>query len=373
MFKVDSEFQLAFLCLTIQSIYLVGESDLLAQKKSIIYSSLSLITLFISLSLNIFFLVVLKMGVYGILLSMLVAKSVNAIIVLYITLRKVPLKFCKVKLGRMVRFGLPLIPAALAMFAMHSSDRFFVQKYCDLNELGLYSLGYKFGTIISVLIMVPIFQIWNTQRFEIAKQSDAGSIYAKVFTWFVFILVFAGLGISLFVDEVVQLMTTSAYAGSSNIVPLIVVSYIMFSISGFFTLGNMITGHTKVIATNHILAAIFNLILNYFLINHYGVWGAAWSTVLSFSVLAFLNYISSQREVFVPIERARILILFMVAGGLYLCVSLLPLSFIWLLLVKSVSIFLFPLILLMAGFFPVDELNHAKIFLKERFPIFSRG
>jgi hypothetical protein len=38
--------------------------------------------------------------------------------------------------------------------------------------------------IISVLVAAPIFRIWNTQRFEIAKTDNGKQVLGRIFTYF---------------------------------------------------------------------------------------------------------------------------------------------------------------------------------------------
>lgn len=364
-------FQLVFICLALQNIYLTGESFLLAQKKSVIYSSLSLVNLVLNLSFNILFLIVFRMGVFGLILSMVIVKSVNLICVLFITTRKLPLRFSWPKLKLMINYTLPLIPAGAAMFLLHFSDRFFVRKYCAPDDLGLYSLGYKFGMILSMLVASPIFKIWNTMRYEIAKQPNAPTVFAQTFTWFTLILVTAGLGISLFIDEVIFFMATETYQGASLIVPLITLAYIMFGMSGFLNLGNMITGRTSQIMIIQIFVALLNIVFNIILISRYGIYGAAISTLLSFSTLAVLMLIASQQVLYVPFEYRRIVILFC-TGGVIFGIARLVEGPILLVLTEKIGLMIaYLLVLLMIGFFPKDELQSGKSLfhsLMRRFP-----
>jgi O-antigen/teichoic acid export membrane protein len=192
-------FQIIFISMGLQTLASVPESLLLAEKRSLVFSAISIGTLMSYLTFNILFLVAFKMGVTGILLSMLITKSLNNSSLLIIAFRHTRLKFSVKKLQEMIKFGLPLVPAGMSMFIMHFSDRFFVQKFSSLNDLGFYSLGYKFGMIISVLVTAPIFRIWNTQRFEIAKADSGKQVFGRIFTYYSTVVIFVGLVICVFI------------------------------------------------------------------------------------------------------------------------------------------------------------------------------
>lgn len=358
-------FQIIFVCLAIQTIYLVSENYLLAQKKSILYSCLSIGNLILALSLNILFLVVFKMGVWAVVLSMLITKSLNGVVVVAITLKGVRLTLSWQKLKMMIKYGMPLVPAAFSMFLIHFSDRFFVQRYCDLYELGLYSLGYKFGMILSVLVSAPIFRIWNTQRFEIAKQDDAKMVFKRIFTYYSAIIVFAGLGLTVFIDDAIRLLASSPYHGASAVVPLIVLSYVLYGMASFFNLGIMLTYKTKYVAYIQMTVAGLNILLNVLFISHFGIMGAAFSTFLSFLCLAGLTLFFSQKAYFIPFEYARVLILLALSGGIFAVSHWMDLPFVLSVGIKGLLMALFPVALFMVKFFREEEIEEGKQLLRD--------
>jgi len=358
-------FQVMFVAMGLQTIASVPESLLLTRKQSVLFSAVSIGTLISYLTLNILFLVVFKMGVMGILTSTLITKVLNTSSLLIITLCRIKLIFSLEKLKKMVVFALPLVPAGLALFVMHFSDRFFIQKFCDLNELGRYSLGYKFGMILSVIVSGPILRIWNTQRFEIAKTDDAKQVFGRIFTYYSGVMIFAAMGISIFIDEVISIMAPSEYQGASAVVPLILLSYIFYGMSNFFTLGIMITYKTRYSAYIQMTAAVLNILFNMFFISRYGVMGAAVSTVLSFLCLAVFTFLVSQRIYPVPFEYGRVFVLFALSVSAFGLSRLITLPLMMSLGIKGLLLVIFPAALLIGRFFYEEETAKCKELLKD--------
>ena len=257
----------------------------------------------------------------------------------------------------MIKLGAPLVPAAIAMFTIHFSDRIFIQKYCSLSELGVYSLGYKFGMIVSLMISQPIFKVWNTQRFEIAKQIDAKKIFALYFTYYTSIVAVFGLAISVFIKEIIWLLATESYQGASLVVPLIVLGYVFFGMSGFLNLAFVIKNRTGKIAYINGAVAILNLIFNYVLIKNFGVPGAAVSTVLTYGTLMICNLTFSQKIYSVPLEYVRLLKLFGTALAVYYFSTLEMGGMVTSFAYKILLIGSFPLLLFLTGFFQKDEIK----------------
>ena len=358
-------FRIIFICLAIQNIYLVPEAFLIAQKKSLLYSILSIGTLVSNLSLNIFFLVFMDMGVLGILLSMLITKVLNGLLVSAIAFRRVLYSFSLEKLKKILSFGMPLMPATVGLFIIHFSDRFFIQRFCSLSEVGLYSLGYKFGMILTILVSGPIFRIWDTQRFEIAKTEDGKKVFGRIFTYYSVIIFFAGLTISVFINEIFSIMAAPEYQSGTAIVPLIVLSYILYGIANFFSLGIMITNRTKYAACIYLTVAGINMLFNILLISRYGIMGAAISTFLSFLSLSIFNYSISQKLYPVHFEYGRISILFVLATTIFLISRFIEASLAVSIGLKSLLLLGFPIVLLFSNFFYSEEIKDIKKSLED--------
>ena len=358
-------FQIMFVAMGLQTIASIPENLLLARKQSVIFSAITVGTFVSYLALNILFLVIFKMGVIGILLSILITKALNTSSLFIITLRHTRLTFSPKKLNEMLRYGLPLVPAALAMFVMHFSDRFFVQKICSLNDLGLYSLGYKFGMILTVFVFAPFFRIWDIERFEIAKTDDGKQIFGRFFTYYCAVIIFAGLVISVLIEEIINIMAASEYHGAAAVVPLIVLSYLLYGMASFFSLGIMITNKTRYAAYIQLPIAGINIIFNFLFIRSYGIMGAAISTLLSFSLLAIFTFVISQNIYMIPLEYKRVFILFALAGSIFGISRLIGAPLLISLGIKCLLIMGFPLALFWGKFFYADEIGKGKDLLSE--------
>lgn len=352
--------QIMFLAMGLQTIATVPQNLLLAKFQSVQYATITIVTFVSYLTLNILFLVVFGWGLMGLLYSILITKIFNNIMLFFVVRRHLKLSFSMEKLKSMVKFSYPLIPASLAMFSIHFSDRFFVQHFCDPDELGVYSLGYKFGMIISVIVSQPFFRIWNTQRFEIAKQNNPGPTLSSFFSYYALIILTAGLTIGVFSDEVVKIMAPDSYARASNLIVVIVLSYVFSGMATFFTLGTMLVYKTKHTAYIQVSIAILNVFLNILFIPSWGIMGAAFSTVLTFFMLWIVTMLNSQRLYYLPLELRRLGSLSLVVVITYCASWLIDQSLIISLGINTLLMLNFPVLLWLLGFFQFEELAKAK-------------
>lgn len=349
-----------FICLGCQLLYLVPEVFLIIEKRSVTYSGLSFATFILALCLNILFLVVLKMGIWGMIYSMVITKLTYMALVFGFVLPRLPLAFSFSKLRQMVRFGLPLLPGVLSLFVINFSDRFFIQQFSDSHDLGIYSLGYKFGILLVVLITDPFFRIWNTQRYEIAGRPDGSIVIGRYFTYYLAALTTLALGLCLFSGSIIYFMADASFHASSAIIPLIAVSYIFQGIAGFATVGIMVTYKTRYILFANLVTAAVNIGLNAFLIRYWGIYGAAVSTIVSYAFLFALVATLSQRLYRIRFEFLRLAKLVGFAGLVAILGANIHGPGLWDIGVKGVMFLLFPLGLWLGCFFTKEEVDRIR-------------
>lgn len=334
--------------------------------KSVMFTVVSIIQLIIGLSLNIYFIVLLKMGVLGVLYSMLFSGLVISVLMITYTFKNVHFHFSLEKLRPMLAYSLPLIPAGLSMFALNSGDRFLLKYFCDLQEVGIYSLGYKFAMVLGMLIGQPFYQVWSPHMFSIAKTKDAPRTYSRIFTYFVFVLVFAGLGLSVLIKDILKIMVTPKFFEAYKVVPIVVIGYIFYQVYYLLPIGIHLEKKTKWLAAIVTFAASVNVVLNWFLIPRYGMMGAAWVTAVSFLCLPVTTYFISRRYYFIHYEFKRIALILFSAVTLYLFANSIDTRNVFLsIALKTGLVLLFPVVLYVVRFYHAEEIRKiSELFLR---------
>lgn len=311
-------FKLIFLSLLLSAGYEVPLVFIRAQQKSAKFVKLSLIRLILQLSLNIYFVVILRKGVLGILYSTIISSVLMSLYLSLDTFRQVRFHFSVNKAKELYKYGAPLIFSNIGAFILTFSDRYFLKFYATLSDVGIYSLGYKFGMLMSVFIIAPFNQIWSAQMFEIANKDDAKEIFKKVFTYFAFVLVIFGLFLSLFSKDAIRLMANPSFWQAYQVVPVIVLAYVVYGFFMMSLVGILVAKKTWYLALITVVACCFNLLFNYLLIPRFTTMGAAWATVLSFFIRFLGVYFISQRIMPIPYEWSKICKLFALSIPFYI-------------------------------------------------------
>ena len=298
--------RLTFLTGFLQMVQVVFMARLRIREQSSLYAGLSVSRFVVGTGFNIYFVAILQRGVAGLVLSTLSTTAIFSVIYLILILRHVKLLFSMSALWSMLRFGVPLVPGNIASLIMTAADRYFLQHYSTTAEVGLYSLGYKIGLVMSMIVQA-VQLAWPAQKFEIMKDPDAERKFSRILTIYMAGLGFISLGFSVLTREMLVVMTTPDFYAASTVVPLILLSYLFYG-SRFMTNIGLVRENKNQYASMVIMGtAIVNLGLNYWLIPRYGMMGAAWATLISYGILSIASLLVNLRFWHIPYEYIRIL------------------------------------------------------------------
>ena len=289
-----------------------------AMQDSTRFVVINLCKLAIQVGLNIYFLVIVKLGVTGVLYSALLAEFLIGAYLIYHTLQRVGFRFSLSKCREMIRFGYPFIFVSLGGFLLTSSDRYILNAFSDLEAVGLYALAYKFGFILSTVAFMPFNLVWESQRFEIAKREGAQLIFKKVFFYCNLLIVTLSLLICLFVRDFLAVMSDASYLAAYKIVPIIIIIYIVQIWASFCNLGLYLKGRSRYMATSALTAAAVAVVLNLILVPRYGAYGAGLATAGACFVRFILVYRLSQALYPIDYGWGKQTLVLAVAGGIYL-------------------------------------------------------
>lgn len=266
------------------------------RQNAVFFVLFSLCYLIGSLTFNIYFIAFQNLGIWGFIWSKLIVAAVGALYLLARTLPLVGLKFDKTIGARMVSFGTPLILVGLAFFIIHFSNRFFLNSYASLADVGLFSLAYKFAILITILVGEPFGRVWSVSIYDYSKQDDWKENFGRILAYLVFFLVLVGLSISLFIEDVIRLMADESFLPAAALVPILVIAYIFRESGDYFRNILYINKRSGVMSRIAMLCALTNLALNYLLIEQFNLYGAAIATVVTWLAYILLCWSAQHRE-----------------------------------------------------------------------------
>ncbi|MBI2830676.1 MAG: oligosaccharide flippase family protein [Chloroflexi bacterium] len=277
-----------------------------AKMKSTLFSILNLVFFVVGLGLTIYMVAVLKWGILGALYGNFITGALSFFGLYYYIRGDISLKFSMQEARKMLSFGVPLVPTNLGGFVMNFSARYFLNAFTSLGAVGLFTLGYQFGSVFSAIFIMPLRQIWTPMFLSVKDHSNAKEFYGRALTYVLFIGCFLFLGLSLLSKEVIRVLATKQYWDSYIIVPLIVGSFLLYSFEIILNVGIGLKRKTKLVMVYFVAGGLVNLGFNFLLIPRYGMLGAAYATLISYIAMMVIVYLFNRRLIKVDYEWARI-------------------------------------------------------------------
>jgi len=199
-----------------------------------------------------------------------------------------------------IRMAAPLLPHQLVAFVLTAGNRFFLEYYRTTEEVGLYSMAYSVGTVMSV-VTATLMMTWSPVFFQKAREGDDGvKTLGEVGGALIGgLIVIASIGCTLG-PLAVRWLLDARYAPAAPAVALVVGGYLFHGMFSMFQLSVMQHGRTKYLAPVTVFAAIGSLVANYFLVPKYGLVGSAWATLTAYVVEATLVFFLARRLFPVP-------------------------------------------------------------------------
>jgi O-antigen/teichoic acid export membrane protein len=312
------------------------------------------------MALAILFVVGLREGGRGVLLSQLLAELLLCAYLIPATLRGLTLRFSMRDARDLLAYGLALVPASLLSFLIHLSDRYFLKYFTSLSVVGIYALGYRFGEILYFMILA--FELaYPPFLFGHLKSPGAQPLLARVCTYYLAVMALLWLGLSLFAEEVVTLMAHPAYHDAYRVIPWIAGAFLLQGVGAVWNVGMMVHRIMKYRLLISLSTAILTLGLNFLLIPRYGMMGAAGAALAAFGFQFVVQVTVGYRLYPIPYEWGRIVRLIAVGAGIYVTGSLIEWGSMPVAIAgKSVLILSAPLLLYAIGFFERGESDVVK-------------
>lgn len=291
-------FRLALFKIYSNGILLLVQGQFRWELKSKNYSTTSIIVITSTAGFSILFGYGLQLGLAGFLIGAICASICGLSYSFYYLRTSFSLTLSTSKLRYMLGYSAPLVLASIAVFVSHFIDRVMINHYLNLTDLGLYSLGYKIASLVSLI--VSGFSISLTPLiFKHYMEPETPNNMVKIFNTFVLFAGLLVLGLSLFSKEALFILSTAEFYPASKVV-IYLAPAVLLSKMHIFSPGLSIAKKTTYIIWINVVGAIIHILLNWLFIPRYGYVGAAIATLLGYVVILSLYMILSQKFYKIP-------------------------------------------------------------------------
>lgn len=286
---------LALVSVALNLFFLPFALEIRMQNKMTIYGIITVVSSLTMILLNIFFVSVIKIGVYALVLSTVIVNGLQLVLFVCCSGKSISIKYVDRSLAKkMLLFSLPLIPSVVAMWILNLSDRYVILYFLGEESVGLYGIGGRFVTLINMIISA-VTMAYTTFAYSNLDNPDAKKQFASVLNLMYVTLIAGAFIVSLFSKEIIQLMTADAYIQAYRPIRDMMFAQVIYGISTITSYGIYFKMKSGYALLSTVCAAIFNLVLNIIFIPKYGISAAAATTLLGYLIMFFINYIFSQK------------------------------------------------------------------------------
>lgn len=192
-----------------------------------------------------------------------------------------------------LQLSLPLIGYSIASQILSVSDRMMISKMVGNSAVGIYGTLYTVSSIslmvwtaINASFVPYLYQNMENTKSKIKKLSMSMlGMYSLVAILLVYLA-----------PEIVRILATEEYYKGIYIMPPIAGGVYFIAVSNLYSNILVYLKRTNIIMISSVIAAVINVILNYIMIKAYGYMAAAYTTLLSYVVMAVLLSIWANRE-----------------------------------------------------------------------------
>jgi O-antigen/teichoic acid export membrane protein len=330
-----------------------------ADENSGLYSLFSITKLLLQLGVVSYLFIVEKLGLQSVLYAYLVSEGTILLLMGIKLLPRMEFKLNPRILPTALQFGFPLVFSALAMMILNVSDRYILQYIRGEYDVGLYDLAYRLSGVLNMFFIMPFTLTFYPAAYKLFGKEGDKRFYSKSLTYLTFVLVWGGLAMSLFAEEILMILSQNPeFVEAYKVVPILLLSYVFFGMRLVVSLPAYLKQKTSYVVYITVAAAGLNVGLNFLFIPEYGMLAAALNTLAAFFLLSVAHYFICRKIYTIPFELFKLFALILLGTGLYCIIPLLAIEDrIVLIGLKLLIVFVFPFLLYIFGFYDKIELE----------------
>lgn len=263
------------------------------------YSICGIISTFLSLTMNILFLVVFKWSITGYFLAATLSHLFVIIIIAFaVKLHKRlvnPIAIPKETYNQMLKFSVPMIPNSVSWWISNSSCKYMLLYFSSASVVGIFSVAYKIPSVLTIVttIFISAFQISIFENFGNEKSED---FFTNIYSAFSSL----NIVVSSFLISISKILAIFLYQNEFfsawKVSCIIIFAYVFNSLAALVGTVYSAAKKTKFLFISTLVGAGTNVLMNLVLIPLWGMHGAAVATLISYILVWLLRLLNIKMQ-----------------------------------------------------------------------------
>lgn len=191
----------------------------------------------------------------------------------------------------------PFVVLVLFLKGIEFSDKFLIGRYEGLENTGIYSFIFAIASVINVFVVSGFYIIYLPQL--IGSYSSDKVIFLKELRKFSLLTigssVLLAIGIYMIAPFIIRLIDKEVFLDHLDMLGILLIGFVLNNISLIPHLFLYVSHKEKSITVIMGIALAINLSLNLILIPKFGIYGAAYSFLITYVAVLILKSISALR------------------------------------------------------------------------------
>jgi O-antigen/teichoic acid export membrane protein len=326
------------------------------QERARLFATINFSLSFGTIVLRLLFVVALGLGVFGILLADVIMTLV-VLVAVHRTIRSmVAWRFSPTHLREVLGYGFPFVPNGVLTHVMGMGDRFILGLYMPLREVGFYLIA---GSVAALIKYFPVaFDVaWTPFAFDSMQRSDAPRLFARMATYAFAVLAASLVALSALGPPLMDLMLPADYGAVGPLVPILALALAVQTIRALPGTSLNVAKKTAIYPTVTAAGAVISVAAYFVLIPRFGMYGAAFASLISQVLTTALMIYLAQRAYRIPYEAGRLIKVAVVGMATYGAMMTIASGSSWrTVAIRLALLLLFPAGLLLLRFLRPQEL-----------------
>ena len=188
----------------------------------------------------------------------------------------------EINISEITKYSYPLFLSSFLAIFLNRTDILMLSYYLPADQIAIYSISHKLAILVFFIANATfaIFTPTMAKFFAKAKLIEMNNISIRIVYWVSIVTIPLFLSITLFSEDLLGFFGRDFVVGKTALI-ILSVSFLLNSLLGFAGQLLGVLGKSKVILINSLMAGILNIILNFVLVPHFGIIGAACATAFS--------------------------------------------------------------------------------------------
>jgi O-antigen/teichoic acid export membrane protein len=325
------------------------------------YSLFAIISNCLNIILIIYF-VSYGYGIFGTVLGYMISQYILFSVMMLLVISGIGIKMPRfTNIKKFLNYGLPIVPQGFASWALNSSDRYLISIFLGTAYVAYYSPGYLLGNMIYMMslpiaFILPALLSRYYDSNELAKVEFVLSYSLK---YFLALAIPSAIGLSLLSKPILQVLSTPQIAMHGYIItPFAALSYLLLGVLTIMSNSLFLKKKTQISSSIWMIAAALNVALNIVIIPHWGIVGAAATTLVSFFLIFILIADFTFKHLKFPIDYAFLMKSIMASAAMSIAIlALNPASLLQIIAVIGISAVIYLIVLFILRGFDKDEIS----------------